>query len=406
MSTVYSLSELNSHIRQTMEDAYPDPIWVSAEIASFNQNAFSGHCYLELVDADGRQARSKAMIWKKTNEIIRTKFEVKTGQKLQQGLKVQVLVKVEFNIQYGLSLIVWDIDPDYTLGELAKKRALVVKRLQENGLDQLNKSLKLEGPIQRVAIISSPTAAGYQDFITHLSENDYGFAFHFELFPALMQGVEAIPSIIQAFEQVKLKMNAFQVVAFIRGGGSTTDLQIFDEYAVAEAVARCPLPVFSGIGHQRDESVSDLVANSSFKTPTAVADWLISALIQYDFQATEQIRFISQTLSFRLNELANGFESVHFQLSRRFFQKTQSAQTDSQKVFSKLNSSFQKAIFGQKEQFQHLEAQIDLGNPLTILKKGFARVSQSGKWIKQKSDFDSKSPTQIQWMDGKVQTLG
>lgn len=402
MTPVYSLSELNRHIRQTMEDAYPDAIWVSAEIASFNLNSYSGHCYLELVDADGQQAKMKAMIWKKTFEIIRSKFEVRTGISLKSGIRVQFLVKIEFNVQYGLSLIVWDIDPDFTIGEQAKNRALVVKRLGDEGLLEVNKSRFLEAPVQRLAIISSASAAGLQDFMVHLSENEYGYAFQTQLFPAIMQGSETTSSVGKALKEIQMNLSQFQAVVLIRGGGSALDLQAFDEYELAASLAQFPLPVFSGIGHQRDETVCDLVAHTRFKTPTAVADWLIANLIQCDQSIFELVQDIAQNISWRLNDFEEAFSKINFSLTKGFYKSFQTAQIQRNSIFMQLNSAFQKAVFQERESFQLIASQISEGNPIRIFEKGFVRVSQKDKVIRRKALANPNETFTLQWIDGTL----
>lgn len=401
-SPVYSLSELNRHIRETIEDGYPDAIWIMAEIASFNRNAFSGHCYLDLVDANGEAAKSKAMIWKKTFDLVAARFETKTGTPLRQGIKVQFLVKVEFNIQYGLSLIIWDVDPDFTLGEWAKKRAHSIKTLQEKGLLDKNKALQLNDPIQHLAIISSPTAAGFQDFVQHLKENPQGYAYQWNLFPSLMQGQEAIDSIGQALEQIKLELNHFQVLILIRGGGSQTDLQVFDELELAEKLADFPIPVFSGIGHQRDESVCDLVAHSSFKTPTAVADWLIESTTQWEWQALQMGQSISQKMAFLLHEWQMAMESKQQVILLKFNRIREKESLRFQKLMFRNQWLLQKQLHGEEDKIREVEMKISEINPIRILEKGYVRASQKGVWVKRKQNLNERETIEIQWIDGEI----
>lgn len=403
MNPVYSLSELNLHIRQTMEDSYPDALWVSAEVASFIRNSYSGHCYLELVDGLGQQAKMKAMIWKKTFEIIQSKFEIRTGTYLKAGIQVQFLVKIEFNVQYGLSLIIWDVDPDFTLGEQAKKRALVIRRLEELGLLERNKTRKLDSPVQNIAIISSETAAGLQDFLVHISENEFGFSFNHRLFPATMQGNEAVGSIQKALAQIKDHISDFQAVILIRGGGSVTELQVFDEYDLAASLAEFPLPVFSGIGHHRDETVCDLVAHSRFKTPTAVADWLISNLLQCDALVLDLVQKMAQAISWKVIELEESFSKIHFALSRGFSKNIQNSQNQKNSILTKVNAAFHKAVFSERERFQNVNSKITEGNPIRIFQKGYARVSQGGKLIRSRAMANSTDNFLIQWIDGTLQ---
>lgn len=401
-SPVYSLAELNRHIRETIEDGYPDAIWVSAEIAAFNRNSFSGHCYLDLVDAQGEQAKIKAMIWKKTFDLLASKFEYRTSSSLRQGIKVQFLVKVEFNIQYGLSLIIWDVDPDYTLGEIARQRALTIKKLEDEGLLQRNKGLSPEFPILKIAIISSPTAAGYQDFVHHLETNPYGFVFHHQLFPAIMQGNDAIVSIEKSLKEITSNKSDFQAIIIIRGGGSTSDLQVFDSYELATLLAKASLPVLSGIGHQRDESVCDLVAWQSFKTPTAVADWLIEQGLQCDYSVRLLAQEIAQKIAFQFDSYLQNFQQCLLSHSRLAQRKCESENLLLLKLTAKTAHLAQKKWFTNSHELEKLETTIKEFNPLRILEKGYARVSQDGKWIKSKTEFLPENEVRIQWKDGQI----
>lgn len=399
-SPVYSLAALNRHIRETLEDAYPDAIWVSAEIAAFNRNSFSGHCYLDLVDTMGEPAKSKAMIWKKTYDLLASKFEYRTGASLRQGIRVQFLVKVEFNVQYGLSLIIWDVDPDYSLGELARQRALTIKKLEDEGLLQRNKGLTPGFPLQRLAIISSPTAAGYQDFVHHLENNPYGFTYQIQLFGAVMQGNEVVLSIERALKEVEEHANDFQAIIIIRGGGSTTDLQVFDAYELAVKLANAPIPVLSGIGHQRDESVCDLVAWKSFKTPTAVADWLIEKSLECDNVVRQLAQDISQNLAFQINYYENNYRQTLIHISRLGQKKWEAENLLQHKLLAKTTQLVQKKWFSISGGLEKMENTIREMNPLRILEKGYARVSQEGKWVKQKKDLFPQKEIRIQWTDG------
>ena len=402
---VYSLTELNLHIRQTLEDAYPEAIWISAEIVSLTRNGFSGHCYLELTDGEGQPARARAMIWKKTFEILQPKFELSTGTPLQKGLKVQMLVKVEFNVQYGLSLIVWDLDAEFTLGDLAGKRAKVLRRLAEQGLEDKNKSLTLAKPTQRLAVISSPSAAGYQDFETHLIRNPHGYAFQITLFPAQMQGLDAVDSLVLAFQKIALQPSDFDAVALIRGGGSSTDLLVFDELEVAKSLANCPLPVFTGIGHERDESVCDRIAHTRFKTPTAVADGLLDQMRNLDAEAVETEQAICQQISWKMNDWIAVLQLTHQRLYQKFSIATEISKRQTRQVIQKLLQQNQECLYAEKEKLAAVESLVYQANPLQILEKGYARVWQNGKRIHRKSELAGENEIDIQWIDGKQKSI-
>jgi exodeoxyribonuclease VII large subunit len=402
---VYSLSELSLHIRDTLEENYPEAIWITAEINNLNINSISGHCYLELSDGTGQQARAKAMIWKKTFEVIHNKFRVQTGMELKKGINIQILVKVEFNIQYGLSLIVWDIDTEFSLGQAAKNRAEVIAKIQKEGLLDKNKNLDIPSIIQNFAIISSPTAAGYQDFVTHLKENPFGFAFRGKLFSAKMQGADGVESIVKAFEEIKNSEEKFEVIILIRGGGSSLDLQLFDEYEIAREIAESTLPVLTGIGHERDDSVADLVASIRLKTPTAVADFLIGKMAD----AEGNVMLTCQEISHKLQSLVQQ-EIAEFQLLvSQFFQLSTKNFAQGERIFQilphKISQAVQTRLQEIKEEYLKIENQLEMGNPLEILKKGYAIVSQNGKRISSLKEISKLQPINLQMQDGKIQLI-
>jgi len=280
-----SLLELNQQIKGTLDDAFATLVWVKAEISEITVNR-TGHCYLELVDMDpsGKEvlARARATIWSYSFRMLKPYFETTTGQAFTQGIKILVSAKVEFHPVYGMSLNIRDIDPSYTMGDMARKRREIILQLQEDGVFDMNRELELPFVPQRIAIISSPTAAGLQDFMNQLENNERNIRFYTKLFPAVMQGNETADSVINALEQVYQYEDFFDVVAIIRGGGAQLDLASFDHYELAYHVAQFPIPVITGIGHDKDETVIDLVAHTKMKTPTAVAEFLINGAENFE----------------------------------------------------------------------------------------------------------------------------
>ncbi|MEJ8757287.1 exodeoxyribonuclease VII large subunit [Pontibacter sp. H259] len=277
--TPLSLFELHQQIREELEVAFPETYWVVAEIAQISPDRRKGHCYLTLVDKgdDARNvvAQTRATIWSARFAMLGRFFEDKTGQPLKAGLKILFQASVRFHELYGLSLDIHNIDPNYTIGDLARQRQETIKRLEAEGLLTANKELELPEVPQRLAIVSSATAAGYQDFIHQLQNNSYGYSFHTTLFPATVQGNDAPASVNKAMALIAKYSERFDAIVMIRGGGSQTDLSCFDDYTIAAAIGNSPLPVLTGIGHERDESIADLVAHTRLKTPTAVATFLI-----------------------------------------------------------------------------------------------------------------------------------
>lgn len=309
--TQLSLLELNLHIKAALDDALEQLVWVKAEISEITVNR-AGHCYLELVDADPLSkeilARARATIWSYSFRMLKPYFETTTGQAFTQGIKILVSAKVEFHPVYGLSLNIRDIDPSYTLGDMARRRREIILQLQEDGVFDMNRELELPLVPQRIAVISSPTAAGLQDFMDQLSNNPRNIKFYTRLFPAIMQGPETAPSVINALEQVYRYDGFFDLVCIIRGGGAQLDLASFDHYDLAYHVAQFPIPVITGIGHDKDETVVDLVAHTKMKTPTAVAEFLISGAENFEQMLLELENRFADLVQERLKEEQNYLE--------------------------------------------------------------------------------------------------
>lgn len=282
-----TLLDLQRMVRATLESRFRDPLWISAEISELKVNR-SGHCYLNLVEkgaTDGApRAEARAVIWKSAYLPMASMFEAATGATLRAGLRVLVRVVVTYHEIYGFSLQIIDIDPRYTLGEIERRRRETIARLKQDGVWDMNRELELPRPTLRIAIVSSDTAAGYQDFMNELGRSTYRF--QTSLFRSLMQGDAAEESIVTALTEIAQREEDFDVVAIIRGGGSTSDLALFDSYLIASYVAQFPLPIFSGIGHDKDISVVDMVAHTSLKTPTAVATKLVE-MADYEMTLVE-----------------------------------------------------------------------------------------------------------------------
>lgn len=280
-----TLFELNSLVRQVIENELAREYWVEAELAECRENR--GHCYMELVQKDELShtpiARASAKCWRSTWSMVQPCFERTTGQRLHAGMKVRLKVYAQFHEAYGFSWIVTDIDANFTLGDMARRRQEIVRKLREEGIFDLQRELILPLFCQRIAVISAATAAGYGDFVNQLNDNEYGFKFETQLFPAVMQGEQVEQSIINALERIyerTIHEPSFDCVVIIRGGGSTSDLSGFDTLALAENVAQFPIPVITGIGHDRDESILDMVSHTRVKTPTAAAAFLTAHLKQ------------------------------------------------------------------------------------------------------------------------------
>lgn len=317
MTEKLSLSELQLIIRDALYLSIPQTLWVAAEISEINVNS-SGHCYLELIeknpDEKNIRARIRGIIWNSRFGFIKSFFENITGEPLRGGLKILVKAKVEYHELYGLSLVINDIDPAFTLGEMALKRQLIIRRLEEEGVFSMNKEMNFPLLPQRIAVVSSGSAAGYTDFINHLRGNSYGYIFYTALIETPMQGTETEQGVINALDKIANNAGLFDLVVIIRGGGSQTDLSWFDNYSIAYHVTQFPLPVVTGIGHEKNLSVTDLVANQSLKTPTAVADFLIDTMVSAENEMIDLCNRIRDNVRIILEENKNMLETHSIRL--------------------------------------------------------------------------------------------
>ncbi|MDD3355770.1 MAG: exodeoxyribonuclease VII large subunit [Dysgonamonadaceae bacterium] len=403
--TVFSLSELNLSVKETIRETFNETYWVRAETSDVRHHR-NGHCYLEFIEKarDGQSivAKARATIWSNTFALLKPYFEQETGQAFTSGLTVLVRVSIDFHEIYGYGLFVTDIDPSYTVGEIARNRILVLKKLEEDGVLTLNKELPLPEPLNRIAVISSPSAAGYEDFHSQLDHNNLGVIFYMKLFPAIMQGDKSESSIISALEQIYEFKHLFDVVVIIRGGGASSDLNCFDSYDLATHFAQFPLPVISGIGHERDLTVIDAVAHTRVKTPTAAAEFLINkASVTINELMDLQDRLIDATRTILTHEehQLNAWSKDLYHHARSLLHTTKS---DLLFLKDKLKSSVKHAL--EKEQFaiQKYEHFVLLSLPENMLKRGYTITTKNGKTIKSVSDIEMGDMIKTQFSDGEV----
>jgi exodeoxyribonuclease VII large subunit len=378
-----SLSELTNKIQSVIRQNFTDAIWVRAEISELRENG--GHCYLELIEKDSETdnilAKTRATCWANVYRMLKPYFESNTGETLRAGLNVLVAVTVEFNGVYGFSLNIRDIDPTYTIGELAARRMQIIQKLREEGIDDMNKQLPFPTLPQRIAIISSETAAGYGDFCNQLNSDTSHFAFYPRLFPAIMQGNMAETSIIGALEKIYKHVELFDVVVIIRGGGATTDLSCFDSYNLAINCAQFPLPIIAGIGHQRDVSILDMVAHTSVKTPTAAAEYLISALEKAEEEIDE---LASELCNFTSNIIQKEHKSLELymlkikQASKTGFLKEQNRLSN---YLFQLKSMYRNRIHRETNKLALIATRIETQSPKYLYERGYTITTVHGKRI-------------------------
>ena len=379
-----SLSELTSQIQETIRLNFDSAVWIRAEISELRENP-GGHCYLELIekdkDSDAILAKTKATIWASTYRMLKPYFESSTGQTLRSGLNVLVAVSVEFHGVYGFSLNVRDIDPTFTIGEMAARRLQIIRQLEADGIVDMNKQLEFPTLPQRLAIISSASAAGYGDFSDQLKNDESHFAFYPKLFPSIMQGDQAEKSIIAALEKIYSNIDLFDVVVIIRGGGATTDLACFDSYELALNCAQFPLPIIAGIGHQRDISILDMVAHISVKTPTAAAEFLISVMQEAENQVVNLLADIQDVIKAKIENEVRFFDQTQLRIKQilRSWVVQKSYVLERQK--NRLKSALRMQLLKQTNRLSLLEKNIEAHSPAFLLKHGYTITTLNGKRI-------------------------
>jgi exodeoxyribonuclease VII large subunit len=424
------LSELTHSIKEQLKNAFNRSVWVRAEISELHENT-SGHAYFELIEKDNSSgqilAKIKATCWANTYRMLKAYFESSTGESLRSGINIQFACSVDFHEVYGISLTIRDIDPSFTVGEMAMQRLKIIRRLQEDGIIDMNRELSLSSTPQRIAVISSPTAAGYGDFMDQLNRNTKEFIFYTKLFPATMQGNQAADSIIAALDKIAEHSHFFDMVAIIRGGGATAELSCFDNYELAFNCAQFPLPILTGIGHDRDESILDLIAHTRAKTPTAAAEFLISTIdyayeniLQYeneivsllDIQLRDEMSRIQQ-LHLKLQNVVN--QSTFHQKQRLSIVSEKIKQQAKQQIGKKqqhlislqsiLKNKLAEEIISQKHKLDLREIQLKQSSPEEVLKKGYSLTLKDGKIVKQTSQIATGDRITTLLQDGKIESI-
>ena len=375
------LFEFQSRLKRGIESLFPNRLWVRAEVSAVKVR--NGHCYLELSQSDqgGLKAKATAIIWSSKYRIIAPYFESVTGSPLQEGMVVLVEVQANYSQLYGFSLIINDIDPEYSLGQKELERQRTIERLQSEGLMDLQKRLVLPVLPYDLAVISAPDAAGYRDFIRHLDENPYGFRVNPVLYPALMQGTDCPASVTAALDAVLKSGNRYDAVLIMRGGGSKLDLACFDDYGLAAAIARYPLPVLTGVGHDHDFHVCDMVAHAYVKTPTALADYIL------DMYECEDARLSSYHTRMRLalSSRVSGMENKAARLIDRI-----------------RNASAMKISLAESA-LNVMQARIAAADPRKIMERGYAlAVDGEGVVLKNAAGVSAGDKVSVMFADGTI----
>lgn len=445
-----SLSYLSSIIKQTLNEHLEISYWVVAEIAEFKVNSYSGHCYLELVEKDDEtnaiKARMRGTIWSAAFRMVKPFFETSTGIELGSGLNVMVRGVVEYHETYGLSLNIRDIDPAYTVGEMAMRMQQTIDLLTSDGVIDMNRELELPALPKTIAVVSSSNAAGFQDFMDQLDNNGYGYRYHVKLFNSVMQGDEAPASIMAALERIFEQTDVFDAVAIIRGGGAVLDLSCFNNYDLCFLAAQFPIPILTGIGHEKDETVLDVVAHTKLKTPTALAEFLIGCFADFEdvlsdtsdrifYLAGQMIKENHNRLNLALNtfrpivnqridrsrgELKSLFQNVSTGIKYRLNEQQvvldnykkqiekESAQYASHRMDTmellkdKLSNLVLQKLRMALQKMDGFELKLNYQNPEHILKKGYSITTRNGKIVKKSAELKPGDQIKTILMDGKT----
>ena len=378
-----SLSRLNSMVRAAIEEQLPLKYWVTGELSEVRATSV-GHCYIELVERDEAtgeiSAKARGTIWSRVYSLLRPYFLEQTGREFSVGLKVLLQVSVNFHEVYGFSLDVCDIEPAYTIGDMARQRMLIVQRLTDEGVINLNKELTFPLLPKRVAVISSASAAGYGDFCDQLNGNLYGFNFRVQLFPAPMQGSKVEEGIISALNAIACDLDSWDVVVIIRGGGATSDLSCFDTYDLANNCAQFPLPVVTGIGHQRDDTLLDIVAHTRVKTPTAAAELLIHTMLVQAEKIENLRRAIPDTVSRRIADERRRVEML----------------------VQNLPLSVAMLLQQQRHRLDIWEQQLQASSPDRILARGYTLTLSGGRIVRSAAELTAGDEVVTRFADGDV----
>ena len=402
-----TLYELNRLVREAIESEMPNEYWVEAELSECRENR--GHCYMELIQKDELSAtpvaKASAKCWASKWLMVKPYFERITGQRLVAGMKVLLKVYPQFHEAYGFSWIVNDIDPTYTLGDMARKRQEIINQLKAEGVFDLQKDLPLPIFCQRIAVISSETAAGYGDFCHQLADNPYGFKFQTQLYPATMQGEGIERSIIEALDSINAVCDDYDAVVITRGGGATSDMAGFDTLALAENVANFPIPIITGIGHDRDESVLDMVSHTRVKTPTAAAAFLIDHLKTVLDQLTTLSEAIPRLFSVVRTRQEARLDNLYQRILMRVQQRAVTSQADIRNLEQGLLTALQRRLTSEHHRLEMLEEKVRSLDPALLLKRGYSMTLFNGKAVRDPQKLRQGDEIETRLEKGTIKSI-
>ncbi len=400
----HSLYDLNNYISQAIALNFQEAIWVRCEISQVGKSR--GHYYLDLIEkeegSDELIAKAKANLWKGTYAMLKKKNGLSIDSVLDAGMEVLIQVVVRFHEQYGLSLQIEDVDPSYTMGKLEAERRAKLEQLIKEDLHDKNQAIDLPVVLQRIAVISSERAAGYKDFVQHLSSNVYGYDFQMTLFDTRVQGIAAEKDLVKVLKNIKKRKKEFDCVVIIRGGGAKTDLALFDGLELCRTIAKMPLPVLTGIGHEIDDTLSDVVAHTSVKTPTAAADFLVQHNMEFESNILYMMQEIRTYSNHRISEEQMQLDSA-VQLIEMTTANILEREMDSLERVEALLPEISLQIIEQKKAFiEKMEAMKNLLDPMEILKRGYSISYKKGKLITASSQLKAGDEILTHFHEGKA----
>ena len=406
MQSSYSLFELNEYIRRVFALNFQDAIWIRCEIAQIN--ASRGHHYLNLIEksAEGEHiiAQSSAVLWASKYRQLRRQHKKLLSELLQNGVAVLLQVKIDYDERYGLKLLIEDIDPSYTMGQMELKRQQILETLQQENLLGVNSQIPLPTAIQRVAIISSETAAGLQDYLTQIATNSYGYQLSNQLFPAAMQGANVEKEVLRQLKKIAFLKDNYDAVIIIRGGGSKLDLAGFDNLALGRAVANFPLPILVGIGHEIDETILDRVAHTSLKTPTAVADFLINRLLHFESTILEYKNYIFNAANYQIQAEKNQLSYAQKMIQLQGNSQLKEAKVTLNQLTQRLPLAAKNSLVLAKNSLRQLAKITELLAPETALKRGFSITTANGKVVTKKSQVKKGTILTTQLLNDQIKS--
>ena len=402
MATNYSLYELNEYIKRVMALNFQEAIWVRCEVSQASHSR--GSVYLNIVELEEGteeiKAQASAVIWPRSYIFLQNKLKELLPNILEAGSEVLIKVKVEFNERYGFKLVIEDIDPTYTLGQAEMARQRIIERLKKERLLELNGQRNMSPVLQSIAVISSETAAGYADFMAQLENNIYGYEIHVELFQVAVQGRNVESDVVEAFSEIQANDKYYDAVTIVRGGGSKLDLAGFDNYNIGHAIAMSRLPVIIGIGHEIDSTVTDLVAQVSLKTPTAVAGYIIDRNMKYENDILGLGFEIQENCLETVRERRAEVEHIDYMIKQSALNRLHTEKYDINQMFNSLKVSAKNIIQHNRQYLDNTESLIGIVDPIKTLKRGFSIIKQDGVVIGSVKDLDTKKEIEIVMKDG------